>query len=325
MKNILRYCCILLALWIVFFLIGSLNSRVKQDYETLEGKDISVVPEFSDTYISDTDKDTVVYRNDDRNAALFPDCYFVLFLNETEHEVYAAKNVHQRMYPASMTKFVTAMVVCDKIKAGEIGFDDTVTVSKNYDLTYEDVEPCHLKYGDKIKVKDLLYGLLLESNNYYGLILADYVSEDTAAFCSLMNQKAYSIGATNTHFMNPHGLDNQEHYSTAYDIYLITKEAYTYDIIREIDAVDQYSFTYYDSNHVPIDIDIGVTNFFVRGKADLPVSYHIEVWKTGTTTGAGNCLAMWLTRDGKEYFVVASSGESKNVLYDALIQLLCLI
>lgn len=325
MKNILRYCCILLGLWIIFFLIGSLNSRVEEDYGEFHGKTIGVMPELSGTYISDDDKDTVVQRNDNKNASLFPDCYFVLFLSETDHEVYAAKNVHQRMYPASMTKFVTAMVICDKIKAGEIGFEDTVTVSKNYDLTYEDVEPCHLKYGDKIRVKDLLYGLLLESNNYYALILADYVSEDTSAFCSLMNQKAYSIGATNTHFANPHGLDNQDHYSTAYDIYLITKEAYTYDIIRDIDSVGQYSFTYYDSSNAPVGIDVDATNFFVRGKADLPTSYHIEIWKTGTTTGAGNCLAMYLTRDGKEYFVVASSGESKNVLYDALIQLLCLI
>lgn len=325
MKNILRYCCILLGLWIVFFLIGSLNSRVKESYDDFRGTAVSVMPEFPGTCISDNDKDTIVQRNDDRNASLFPDCYFVLFLNETDHEVYAAKNAHQRMYPASMTKLVTAMVVCDKINSGEIGIDDTVTVSKNYDLTYDDVEPCHLKYGDKIKVKDLLYGLLLESNNYYALILADYISEDTAAFCSLMNQKVYDIGATNTHFVNPHGLDNQEHYSTAYDIYLITKEAYTYDIIQGIDSLSEYSFTYYDSNNAPVGIDVGATNYFVRGKADLPTSYHIEVWKTGTTTGAGNCLAMYLTRDGKDYFVVASSGESKNVLYDALIKLLCLI
>ncbi|MGN0151512.1 MAG: D-alanyl-D-alanine carboxypeptidase family protein [Wujia sp.] len=325
LKNILRYCCVLLGFGIVFFTISSLNCNVKNEYSELAGRDFDLCPELPEHSLYEQQADTIVYRNADDNASLFDECYYALFINETDHEVYAAKNVHRRMYPASMTKFMTAIIVSEKIEAGEIGLNDTVTINRQYDLTAEDVEPCMLKPGDKITVKDLLYGLLLESNNYFALILADYVSGDTAAFCDLMNQKAYSLGATNTHFMNPHGLDNRDHYSTAYDIYLITKEAYRHELIRTIDASSQYSFTYYDANDVPYDVDVGATNMFMRDKADLPANYHIEVWKTGTTTGAGNCLAMYLTRGDKEYFVVASSGSSKNALYDALVKLLCLI
>ncbi len=325
LKYIMRYCCILLGIGIVFFTISSLNCNVKNRYPSMTDVDFDVEQVSNETYLSDMAANTIVYRNDDTNGALFSDCFFALFLNETDHEIYAAKNVHTRMYPASMTKYMTAIIVCEKIEAGEISLDDMVTVTQNYNLTSYDVAPSVLVAGDKISVKDLLYGLMLESNNYFALILANYVAGDTESFCGLMNQKAYSIGATNTHYMNPHGLDDTNHYSTAYDIYLITKEAYSHDIIRTIDTMSEYTYTYYDVNNVPVNVDIIATNLFVNGKADLPANYHIEVWKTGTTTGAGNCLSMYLTKDGKDYFVVASSGVSKNVLYDALVRLLCLI
>lgn len=326
LKYIMRYCCILLGIGIVFFTISSLNCNVKERYPSMTDIDFDMEQVENEAYLSDVKKDTIVYRDDGTNEELFSDCFFALFLNETDHEVYAAKNAHMRMYPASMTKYMTAIVVCDKLEAGEISLDDMVTVTQNYNLaSYYDVAPSVLTVGDKISVKDLLYGLMLESNNYFALMLAEYVAGDTASFCELMNQKAYSIGATNTHFMNPHGLDDTNHYSTAYDIYLITKEAYDHDIIRNIDTMSEYTYTYYDVNNIPVYVDISATNMFVNGKANLPANYHIEVWKTGTTTGAGNCLSMYLTKDGKDYFVVASSGISKNVLYDALVRLLCLI
>lgn len=325
LRYILRHCCVLLGIGIVLFTISSLNCSVKDDYPDLSEMNMGLASD-SDALLTEKTLDTVVYSNNNINADMFSDCFFVLFIDETDHDVIASKNAHSRMYPASMTKYMTAIIVCEKIESGEISLDDLVRVNKNYDLSGYDVAANTLSVGDTISVDDLLHGLLIESNNYFALILADYVSGDSDTFCELMNKKAYRIGATNTHYMNPHGLDDTEHYSTAYDIYLITKEAYKHSIIREIDALTEYTYTYYTANGaLPVYVDIQPTNMFVNGRVTLPANYHIEVWKTGTTTGAGNCLSMYLTKDGKEYFVVAASGISKNSLYDALVKLLCLI
>ena len=192
------------------------------------------------------------------------------------------------------------------------------------DLTAEDVAPCQLHRGYTISVKDLLYGLMLESNNYYALYLAEYVGGDIQSFCDRMNQKALELGATNTHFMNPHGLDDPNHYSTAYDMYLIVKEVHNHQILRDIDGFDTYTYTFFDSIGAAIDTECTATNLFVTGEVSLPATFHLESWKTGTTDGAGNCLAMYLTKDGKDYVVVASSGNSKADLYNSIIRLLCL-
>jgi D-alanyl-D-alanine carboxypeptidase (penicillin-binding protein 5/6) len=268
---------------------------------------------------------TVVYRDDNTNSKLFDDCYYALLIDDTDKEVYASKNAHRRMYPASMTKLVTASVICDKFESGELSPDDVVTITNSYDLTSEGIGVCDLTPGCRIKVKDLMYGLLLQSNNYYALILAEYVAGDVSSFCKLMNEKAYSIGATNTHFVNPHGLDDPNHYTTAYDIYLIVKEAYSHEFIRTADTYDKYSFSYQNSTGEYVAADVEATNLFMTGYASMPANFHVEVWKTGTTTGAGNCLTMYLTRDDHTYIVVASSGESRAVLYDSIIKLLCLV
>lgn len=270
-------------------------------------------------------EDTIVYRDDSTKADLFSECYYTLLIDETDKKVLSAKNAHQRMYPASMTKMMTAIVVADQIESGAISLDDMVTVTQNYDLTSQDVAPFQLSIGDQIRIKDLLYGLMLESNNYYALMLAEYIAGDVPSFCEMMNQKANSIGATNTHYMNPHGLDDVNHYTTAYDMYLIVKEVHNHEILREIDDFDTYTYSYLDTNGVSVEMESTATNLFVTGDVSLPATFQIESWKTGTTSGAGNCLAMYLTKDNKTYIVVASSGKSREDLYNAIVKLLCLI
>lgn len=302
------------------------NNSLKNEYPDVSDMSFSISEMLREDEIPDLElNNTVVHRNEDINSELFSECYYALLIDDTDNYVYAAKNAHERMYPASMTKLVTAMVVCDKINSGEITPEDVVTVEKYYDLTYEGVAPFDLTPGCDITVKDLMYGLLIESNNYYSLILAEYIAGDVESFCKLMNEKVYSIGATNTHFSNPHGLDAPDHYSTAYDIYLITKEAHTYEYIRTIDAFETYSYSYINPEGYAVDVDIEATNLFMNDHVALPANFNIEVWKTGTTDGAGNCLAMYITKDKKTYIVIASSGTSKLVLYDAMVKLICLI
>lgn len=324
-KYLTRNLIILIFFVFVCSIICIVNNHVKSAYPDKDAVTYNV-----DDLIKQADKvdfkqeDTIVYPDSDIQASLFPDNYYALFIDETDHNVLAAKNAHQRMYPASMTKMMTAIVVADAIEAGTISLDDMVEITKNYDLSSQDVAPSLLYRGYTISVKDLLYGLLLESNNYYALYLAEYVGGDVDSFCDKMNAKAMEIGATNTHFVNPHGLDDPNHYSTAYDMYLIVKEVHNHPILQEIDGFDTYTYTYYDTNGIGIEAESTSTNQFLTGGAALPATFHIEAWKTGTTSGAGNCIAMYLTKDGKDYVVVASSGKSKEDLYDSIIRLLCL-
>jgi D-alanyl-D-alanine carboxypeptidase (penicillin-binding protein 5/6) len=243
--------------------------------------------------------------------------------------VYAAKNAHKRMYPASMTKLMTAIVVCEQMKLQGISLDDVVTVEKNYDLTAQGGGTNPLPAGCKITVRNLLAGLLIQSNNYYALILADYFAGSEESFCNLMNEKATEIGATNTHFANPHGLDDVNHYSTGYDIYLILKEASKYSEISDLDGFSEYSYTYENYSGYDIEANISATNLFLGDDVSLPSGYAIENWKTGTTDGAGSCLAMRIkdttSEDGHTYYVIASNGESKQQLYDDIVKLICLI
>lgn len=325
-KNYLSRNLILLVLLTLFVaIVCIINNHTSSAYPDLDSATyvIDHLVHQSD-YVDFKQADTIVYRDDATHADLFPESYCTLFVNESDQTVLAAKNVHQRMYPASMTKMMTAIVVADAIEAGEIQLEDMVEITQNYDLTAQDVAPSQLHRGYTISVKDLLYGLMLESNNYYALFLAEYVAGDVPSFCDKMNEKAMRIGATNTHFMNPHGLDDPNHYSTAYDMYLILKELHSHQILRDIDAFDTYTYTYYDTNHAAIDTETTATNLFVTGEVDLPATFQIQSWKTGTTSGAGNCLAMYLTKDGKDYIVVEASGKSKEDLYDSIIRLLCL-
>lgn len=325
LKNIFCYILILCGIIGTLYIVNIFNNKIDNEFTSLDQMTFHVDESTSGNSLYELADDTVIPVESVKNSHLFPDANYVLFVDDTNHEIYAAKNVHNRMYPASMTKLMTGIVVAEKINAGEISMDDIVTVDKYYDLSYITGISCELKPGSKISVKDLLYGLMIESNNYYALILADYISGSEAAFCDLMNEKAYDIGATNTHYMNPHGLDDPDHYSSAYDTYLIIKYANSIDILREVEQYDIYDYTYINSAGYPIDVSIVATNLFLIDYVELPANYEIEAWKTGTTDGAGNCLAMCLKKDDISYVVIASSNESRQILYDIIVEALCLV
>lgn len=325
-RYIIKYIKILSVICIFITIVSIFNNSIKNEYPDVSDMDFTLNVMSNEEKTSDLKlDDTVVYRNDNINSELFPECYYALLIDDTDNNIYAAKNAHERMYPASMTKFMTAIVVCDKIEAGEISVEDVVTITNYYDLTYDDVAPCDLTPGCEITVKNLLYGLLIESNNYYGIILAEYIAGDVNTFCELMNDKSYSIGATNTHFVNPHGLDNSNHYSTPYDMYLITKEAHTHELIRTIDTYDTYSYTYINSEGYAVYADIEASNLFLTEVVSLPSNFEIDVWKTGTTDGAGYCLTMYITKDKKTYIAIASSKETRQDLYDAMVRLISML
>ncbi|MFC5714150.1 D-alanyl-D-alanine carboxypeptidase family protein [Thalassorhabdus alkalitolerans] len=144
------------------------------------------------------------------------------------------KNKDQQMRIASITKIMTAIIA---IESGKL--DETVKVSGN--AAYTEGSSLYLKPGENIKLEDLVFGLMLRSGNDSAVAIAEHVGGSLDGFVFLMNEKAQEIGMTNTRFANPHGLDDhEEHYSTAYDMALLTKYAMKNEKYQEVAGTKTY-------------------------------------------------------------------------------------
>ena len=199
-----------------------------------------------------------------------------------------AKNEHQELYPASLTKIMTALLVVEAIDKGQLSLDQEVTASSTIESLDTDGSTANIKPGEIMTVEQLLYCMLVVSANEACVILAETVSGSVDAFVDQMNEKAQALGCENTHFVNPTGLHDSQHYTSAWDLYLITKEALTHkDFVRISDTGD---------------ITLPATNLH-EARALHSTNYLISVWrsrgyinknahgiKTGSTSEAGHCL-----------------------------------
>ncbi|WP_216830419.1 D-alanyl-D-alanine carboxypeptidase family protein [Alkalihalobacterium elongatum] len=157
-----------------------------------------------------------------------------ILIEQSSGRVLYGKNEHQQMRIASITKIMTAILA---IESGKM--DDYVKVSTRAEGT--EGSSLYLKAGEKIKLKDLVYGLMLRSGNDAAVAIAEHVGGSLEGFVYLMNEKAQEIGMTRTVFSNPHGLDDhEEHYSTAYDMAKLTQYAMESEQYREISATSNY-------------------------------------------------------------------------------------
>ncbi len=232
-----------------------------------------------------------------------------------------AKNVHEQLYPASLTKIMTALVA---LKYGNL--DDTVFIDENA----LDIDPessvCYLEYGDEFTLRQLIYGLLIASGNDAGNAIAYHVGGSIEHFVELMNQEAYALGATNTHFSNAHGLQDESHYTTPYDIYLMFQEAMKYDVFA--DAINQvsYTVTYVKSDGEQYERTWYATSYYFTGEATAPEDVTVYGGKTGTTDEAGACLSL-LSKDayGNSYFSIIMKSDTKDDLYSEMNDLLSII
>lgn len=248
-------------------------------------------------------------------------CYAALLTDDSTRTPLVAHNVFRRIYPASTTKLMTAVLVAEAVESGKISLDDQVTLSHPVVITEEGALVSQLTTGCTISVRNLLHGLLIRSYNDYAVILAEYTAGSVEAFVEEMNLKAQAIGATGCHFMNPHGLHDDNHYITAYDMYLIISEASKHQIIRDIDTLKTYSYTYTDAAGNTVGDDITPTNQFLAGNYSLPSNISILDWKTGTTELAGNVLTMRFSISGKTYTLFAADGISQDDLYQKILNL----
>ncbi len=197
-----------------------------------------------------------------------------------------AQSIHEKMYPASTTKILTAYVAC---LYGDL--DAYFTVSANAVNQESDSSVAGLKEGDVISLRDLLYGLILRSGNDCAVAIAEGISGDVDSFVSLMNETAASMGASNSHFVTPNGLHDDEHYTTVYDMYLILNTAMTNQ-----DFYTMFTATSYTANYTSgggnKTVEWKTTNQYISGNINTPTGFTILGGKTGTTGAAGYCLVL---------------------------------
>lgn len=286
--------------------------------------DIGVLPELPlyGSYGMAQD-DTVVAQDEEINATAYNSVYAAMLVDDTTMTPLVAHDVHNKIYPASMTKIMTGILVMESLEKGEISLDDVVTLNRKVTFDDWDAMASDLVGGCRVTVKNLLYGLMITSYNDCGVILAELIAGSESAFCDMMNAKARSIGATNTHFENCHGLHSDDHYTTAYDLYLIIKEFSKHDLAYIIDSLTTYDFTYTDEYGEEQVVEIQPTNEYLSGEVNLPAGYSIGSWKTGTTEEALNCLIMEFQNDstGDEYVAVIAGADGKEALYSAMTEL----
>ncbi len=241
-----------------------------------------------------------------------------ILFDVNNHEVLYAKNAHEKLHPASLTKVMTALVA---LKYGSI--DQVMTATSAVTITETGATLSGVKPGDTMTLNQALYALLLQSGNDVAMMIAENVGGSVDHFVELMNQEAQELGATNTHFMNPHGLTQEEHYTTAYDLYLIFNEALKYEKFNEIIQASSYETTYSDSAGTVKTLRAQTSNLFLRGNYKAPDNITVIGGKTGTTNAARSCL-MLLSRDagGSPYISVILKAETRDLLYEKMIDLL---
>ena len=223
-----------------------------------------------------------------------------------------SKNAYEQLYPASTTKVMTAILA---LKYGNLS--DVVTVTDAAVITEAGASLANIKPGDQLTLEQLLYGLMLPSGNDAANAIAVHLAGSVDAFADRMNEEAERIGATGTHFVNPSGLNDPDHYTTAYDLYLMFNEALTYPKFREVISTSSYTANYLDGTGASVSQTWMVSNKYINGEEETPAGLTVLGGKTGTTQAAGNCLVMASTAEnGDEYISVVMKAGSRPALYE---------
>ena len=217
-----------------------------------------------------------------------------IIYDRSSHSILFGKKEYEKRKMASTTKIMTAIIVLENAN-----LDDIVTVSSKSAGTGG--SRLGLKKNDKISVRDLLYGLMLCSGNDAAVALAEHVGGDLPGFATLMNKKCESLNLNSTHFVTPHGLDNDDHYTSAYELAIITDYALKNENFSKIVQTKNYTVCI---NSKPKNISN--TNELLGNLAGV---YGV---KTGFTNGANRCLVTSVKRGNMDLICIVLGADTKK-------------
>lgn len=219
-----------------------------------------------------------------------------ILLEPTTGEIIFEKNSHEKLHPASMTKMMSMLLIIEAIENDVISWDEMVTVSEN--AASMGGSQILLEVGEQMSVQDLFKGIAVASGNDAVVAMAEKIGGSEAIFVDMMNEKAKELGLTDTHFKNPHGLDDDDHYSSAYDMAMIGKELVKHEKVLEFTKI----YEDYLRQNTDRKIWLVNTNKLVR------FYEGVDGLKTGYTASAGYCLTA-TAKKGSSRFLAVAMGE----------------
>lgn len=223
-----------------------------------------------------------------------------------------AKNPDEKLYPASTTKMMTAILALESDKMGETA---TATYDALKTITLED-SYMGILIGEQLTMTDLMYGMLVYSANDAANVIAIQVAGSIEAFVDMMNKKAQELGMTNTHFVNPCGVHDDNHYTTAYDLAILARYCMENETFREIVKTPSYHIA--PTNKYALDRNLPSTNLFLSTARSSHYLYkQCTGIKTGTTEAAGHCLVSSAEYNGMELLSVVLKCNDLDVAQNA--------
>ena len=220
-----------------------------------------------------------------------------------------AKNADEKLYPASTTKMLTCLIAVENCS-----MDEVITFSQNAVFSLESgSSTIGIDPGESMTLRECLYGILVGSANEVANAVAEHIAGSTEAFAEMMNEKAAELGCTNSHFVNPHGLHNENHYTTAHDLALIAKAFFQNEQLAKIGNTASYHFE--ATSTQPDDFYIHNKHQLITGET----AYEgIKGGKTGYTEQARQTLVTCAEKNGMRLICVILKEESPDQFYDTV-------
>ncbi|MDD6262388.1 MAG: D-alanyl-D-alanine carboxypeptidase [Clostridiales bacterium] len=219
-------------------------------------------------------------------------CRSAILVDVNTGQVIYEQNADSKQYPASITKLMTALLVYENAD-----FNDVVTVTESALAGLDEAgSSVSLEAGERMTVENLMYCMLVSSGNDAANVLAEFTAGSVSAFVDMMNAHAEKLGCTGTHYTNPHGLHNDNHYTTARDLYIIAREFVSNPALMQI--ANTVSYVVPETNKSSERI-LNTTNYLISGVTTSKYIYtYARGIKTGTTTPAGYCLVSSAEKNG---------------------------
>ena len=233
-------------------------------------------------------------------------CEAMLLVDANTGRMVYGKNEHEQMYPASLTKIMTALLVLEAVDSGQLSLDQQITATESaMEGLAADGSTAGIQAGEILTVEQLLQCMLIVSANEACNILAEQVSGSVDAFVDAMNAKAEALGCEGTHFVNATGLHDSQHYTTAWDLYLITKEAMKHEDFMRICDTARATIP---ATNLSEERNLYTTNYLIDTWRSLGYIYaNAHGIKTGSTDEAGHCLVSSATEGSLSFISVALS------------------
>ncbi len=239
---------------------------------------------------------------------------YAVLIDASDNTVLARRNADQVIYPASMTKAITLLIVAENI-------DD---ITATFKMTSNIIDPLYKEGltlagfapGEEVRIIDMIYGMVLESGAEASVGLATHIAGSEAEFVKQMNQKAQELGLENTHFTNVSGLHDKNHYTTCTEMAMLMQEVIKNDFCREIISTEYYTVAK-NSYHEELKFHSGM---FEKMYGNEPEVATIKGGKTGFTSQSLYCLVSFaVTDDGRDIICVTAKGEQKySPIYDCI-------